>query len=497
MGFVEFIEDTIWVPIVVGVVVLAVGIIVICVIIKMCRKSRDYEQVPLLSATNNDIGLGHRIQRENEKQYFIHRDTAWLNSQFYLRSNPQYNNVQQMEDLGRRTDKHWFRVYDSRSRSNMFMTMAPKSEKLTYLFTKENRKLVKDMVLLLQHPFILPVADIDFMVDQGIIVVLYPVCSRGSLKDYIYQSRCTDPWKLKYKTRNRGLNVTQIKCFGKQILMALLYLEEKGFPTHGHVHSANIVIENNKCSHSGKIETTARLMACESCLLCEEPKLYPVLRKKLKNNKSALDVLCFGHLIFEMCAGYELTKAHPDPGDLYNCINPGIVEVLNFIFPEDKTAGYPTLKEISELKFFSEVPLPELAAYNFSPISLSKDMKSLLKSVTRGQPMTRKATMKRSKSSVVTTQSERDQDTTLGRRSSAAQLNTNSVPPTPPPEAPPTPSFVPPPLALAPPPPPPVALSAPVAPPPSTGGRSALLGSIRKGAKLKKTVTNDRSAPKV
>ena len=74
----------------------------------------------------------------------------------------------------------------------MFLTMTPKSEKLTYLFTKENRKLVKDMVLLLQHPFILPVADIDFMVDQGIVVVLYPVCSRGSLKDYIYQVNIED-----------------------------------------------------------------------------------------------------------------------------------------------------------------------------------------------------------------------------------------------------------------------------------------------------------------
>ena len=72
----------------------------------------------------------------------------------------------------------------------MFMTMTPKSDKLTYLFTMENRKLVKDMLLLLQHPFILPIADIDFMVDQCIVVVLYPVCTRGSLKDYIYQVTC-------------------------------------------------------------------------------------------------------------------------------------------------------------------------------------------------------------------------------------------------------------------------------------------------------------------
>ena len=67
------------------------------------------------------------------------------------------------------------------------MTMIQKSPKLTYLFTKENRKIVKDMLLLLQHPFILPVTDIDFMVDQNIVVVVYPISQRGSLKDYIYQ----------------------------------------------------------------------------------------------------------------------------------------------------------------------------------------------------------------------------------------------------------------------------------------------------------------------
>lgn len=383
MGFVDFIKTYFWVPIVVGIVVLAIGILVIWCLIRKCRRNHDYERVPLLTSSN-DIGLAYRIQKEAEKQYTIHRDTAWLNSQFYLRSNPQYSDVQQLEDLGWRPQKHWFKVYDTRSRSQMFMTMSQKSEKLTYAFTKENQKLIKDMLLVLQHPFILTVADIDFMMDQRIVVVVYPVSVRGTLKDYIYQNKHTDPWKLKYKTRNRGLNVTQIRCFGKQVLSALLFLEEKGFPCHGHVHSGNIIIENNKCSRFRKTEITARLMGCESCLLCEESKLYPLLKKKLKNNKSALDVLCFGHLLYEMCAGCELTKPHPDPGDLYNCRNSSVVEVLNFIFPEEKTAGYPTLKEISELKFFSEVPLRELDVYNFSPISLSKEMKSLIKSFIRG-----------------------------------------------------------------------------------------------------------------
>lgn len=47
-----------------------------------------------------------------------------------------------------------------------------------------------------------------------------------------------------------------------------------------------------------------------------------------------------------------------------------------------------------------------------------------------------------------------------------------------------------------PPPPPPVAPPA-AAPPPASKSRNALLDSIEKGKKLKKTVVNDRSAPMV
>ena len=32
-------------------------------------------------------------------------------------------------------------------------------------------------------------------------------------------------------------------------LQALIFLEEKGFPSHGHVHSGNIIVEQNKCRY--------------------------------------------------------------------------------------------------------------------------------------------------------------------------------------------------------------------------------------------------------
>ena len=56
---------------------------------------------------------------------------------------------------------------------------------------------------------------------------------------------------------------------------------------------------------------------------------------------------------------------------------------------------------------------------------------------------------------------------------------------------------MPPPPPAPPPPGPPPAPSGPVKPPSGGKDRGALLGDIHKGMKLKKTVTNDRSAPVV
>jgi hypothetical protein len=35
-------------------------------------------------------------------------------------------------------------------------------------------------------------------------------------------------------------------------------------------------------------------MGCESSFIGEEPKLYQLIRKKLKQNKEAIDVISFG-----------------------------------------------------------------------------------------------------------------------------------------------------------------------------------------------------------
>lgn len=38
--------------------------------------------------------------------------------------------------------------------------------------------------------------------------------------------------------------MSQVQRLGRQILEALLFLRERGFPSHGHLHSGNVILQN-------------------------------------------------------------------------------------------------------------------------------------------------------------------------------------------------------------------------------------------------------------
>jgi hypothetical protein len=58
------------------------------------------------------------------------------------------------------------------------------------------------------------------------------------------QSRWQDDWGQKYGQRSAGLPVSQLQRLGRQILEALLFLKDRGFPPCSHLHSGNIILQN-------------------------------------------------------------------------------------------------------------------------------------------------------------------------------------------------------------------------------------------------------------
>lgn len=162
----------------------------------------------------------------------------------------------------------------------------------------------------LQHPYIHPVLDIEFW--DGQAALISPLNPCGSLRDLIYGCSWDDEWDKKYTGRGEGLPMWQIQRLGRQVLEALLFLRDRSFPPFYHLHSGNVILQNG----------VARLAGLENPLL-----------GLIARPPSAPDTLAFGHLIFEMTAGYELPTP-PSPAHLQLELErvPKVAEILKLIF---------------------------------------------------------------------------------------------------------------------------------------------------------------------
>jgi len=275
--------------------------------------------------------------------------------------------------------------------------------------------------------------------------------------------------------------------------------------------------------HSGNIIATGssiQIGSYEYAFLEQRSRIYPLIKRATSSlilpegmtKGQACEVLCFGSLIFEMLTGYEIGEQIRGltPKHWHDCgRDPDARQMLTRLF--DVTQPILTLTEIRALPYFSSAlpKMKELQTYKPMPGELPNDVKTLLEqwaTTTRKKrnSAARASTMERRR----TTAAPRQTETAIVNLSytpntaitplSSSTMNANPPKPSstaaPPPPAPPPPPAAPPSKSMSSPPPAP-----PPPPPPASGDagdRSALLDNIRLGTKLKKAVTNDRSAPK-
>ncbi|KAK7867344.1 hypothetical protein R5R35_001119 [Gryllus longicercus] len=313
--------------------------------LRRCRHGGRYEY----TALEADAGSQERLLQERKARERAHG--ACLH---YLRACPRYSLVHHLNDIGSRVDKHWFVVRDASVKTERLLTLVPRAAACPLACSPATRATILELFLALQHPYIYPVLDLDFReaTGQSYVILVLPFNSKGSLKDLIYKSRWQDDWSQKYGQRSEGLPVWQVQRLGRQILEALLFLKERGFPPCGHLHSGNVILQNG----------VARLTGLENTLLGHTSRVHPIVWGLARADPAAVDVVCFGHVLFEMCAGYELCASRPSAGQLADLAGyPAVQQILDLIFqPAD--GRFPGLQELLVLDFFRNIDLREMRA---------------------------------------------------------------------------------------------------------------------------------------
>ena len=72
---------------------------------------------------------------------------------------------------------------------------------------------------------------------------------------------------------------------GRQVLEALVFLKERGFPTVIHLHSGNVLVQNG----------VARLAGLENTLLGFTSRIHPLIASRISQTIS-IDMICFGKI---------------------------------------------------------------------------------------------------------------------------------------------------------------------------------------------------------
>ncbi|KAL7683705.1 putative protein kinase [Plasmopara halstedii] len=228
--------------------------------------------------------------------------------------------------IGRRAEKYYFRVdmlnlHQEKSGEMLFMLLP---SQLSLLDFQKGTTLyrLKALLVTLKHPYILPILDMYYSKDKQALLFVQPFVPTGSLKDYIYRvNDPSQPFNVKYHPENaRPLPFDEIAKFSRQILEALNGLRSKGI-MYDHLKSTNVVID----------EGNARLTDLYLPLLAIDRYNESRILTVSLEEQMDIDLLLFGHLLYEMATGMELSSTQPSQSVLKE-LGPEITDVLNAIF---------------------------------------------------------------------------------------------------------------------------------------------------------------------
>uniref|UniRef100_A0A4X2K160 PX domain containing serine/threonine kinase like n=1 Tax=Vombatus ursinus TaxID=29139 RepID=A0A4X2K160_VOMUR len=423
----------------------------------------------------------------------------------FFRSEPKWEVVEPLRDIGWRIRKRYFLMkIKNQPKERLVLSWADLGPD-KYLSDKDFQWIIRLLPSCL-HPYVYRVTFATASESSALVIRTFN--EKGTLKDLIYKAKPKDPFLKKYcnPKKIQGLELQQIKTFGRQILEALKFLHEKGFP-YGHLHSSNVMLEGDTC----------QLLDLENSLL-GLPSFYRSYFSQFRkiNTLESVDVHCFGHLLYEMTYGrppdsVPMDTFPPAPSE-------AVVAVLEALLSQEACKnGMPTVSllvslslliKASSLSLSMQIPTKLKEALKIAKECIEKRLIEEQKLIHQHRRLTKAKSHhgseeERRKRKILARKVRRTLSFVLAGSGASSPLTSPSSP------TPPSTAGV---SALSPPPAPPPPPGAPLPPPmdaptpslfppPSVNGtsRGALLSSIQNFQKgtLKKADTCDHSAPRI
>ncbi|OQV23922.1 PX domain-containing protein kinase-like protein [Hypsibius exemplaris] len=211
----------------------------------------------------------------------------------------------------------------------------------------------------IKHPLFFPLFFADAR-DTGCVTVR-PTQSQGSLWDMLKGNKMAQQF-LQKSARNKfgkPLSEEDIQRIGRQILEALKFFHDNSIP-YGNLSSRNVFLDNDG----------AHVTDTESGVCGLRSFYWPfILQLRKIHTFEAIDVYCFGHLLYEMAFGRACETPTCDNLAATNC-PPLIRAVLESILtPEAARGGMPAVSQLLTQPLFSNVVL------NYDPVSMKMSRK--------------------------------------------------------------------------------------------------------------------------
>jgi len=270
-------------------------------------------------------------------------ESALQHVSMFLRSmNNIYQIIEPLPDLGWRREKTYFLASKTDVPSDERYLIVWCHYGLDKFLNEKDVTYCLKSLKSINHPSIVPIEEI-YANESGILTI-YRYYPQGSLKDYLYQTKPANGvyWK-RYgpKSTSRKLNLNQIRTVGRQILESLYFIYENQL-IYGHLHSGNLLFDYEQTFTIQLFDITNILAGVSA----KYRSFYATL--KHIHTFEQTDLYAFARLLYEFSTGEECptNRCHDFPTTIPVVIREIITQIC---FPK---GNMPTIKELLNDSFF-------------------------------------------------------------------------------------------------------------------------------------------------